>query len=357
MRKIRLTRLLMLALLLMAIPALSPAQISVGLSVHIGPPVLPVYSQPVCPGPGQIWTPGYWAYGPDGYYWVPGTWVEAPAVGLLWTPGYWGYEGGAYLWHAGYWGPHVGFYGGVNYGYGYGGVDYVGGHWDHGVFAYNTAVTNVNTTVIHTTYINRTVINNVTVNRVSYNGGPGGLVVRPNHAEEAAMRERHTVATAEQAHHEHAAAGNHALLASVNHGRPSIAATSQAGHFEGHGVMAAREPAAHAPSNSRDYRNNVPRPPSAAERSDARAAHVNNAVASPHNGEPHPDSRYQPVSRPHDGGSQPAARPHEGGGQPQAKPHEGSSQPAARPNQGGSENRGNEQRQEGGERPHGERPH
>ena len=26
--------------------------------------------------------------------------------------------------NAGYWGPHVGFYGGINYGYGYGGVGY-----------------------------------------------------------------------------------------------------------------------------------------------------------------------------------------------------------------------------------------
>ena len=24
--------------------------------------------------PGLIWTPGYWAYGDDGYYWVPGAW-------------------------------------------------------------------------------------------------------------------------------------------------------------------------------------------------------------------------------------------------------------------------------------------
>ena len=346
MRKIRFSRLLLLALLMMAIPARSPAQISVGLSVQIGPPVLPVYPQPVCPAPGYIWTPGYWAYGPDGYYWVPGTWVVSPAVGLLWTPGYWGFEGGAYLWHAGYWGPHVGFYGGVNYGYGYGGVDYVGGHWDHGVFAYNTAVTNVNTTIIHTTYINRTVINNVTVNRVSYNGGPGGLVARPTSGEMEAMHERHTVATSEQLQHEHTAAGNRALLASVNHGRPSIAATSRAGQFEGHGVMAARESTPHGPSNPGGNRNNVPRPPSPAERSDARAPHMNNAVASPHNGESHPDSRYQPVNRPREGASQPVNRPHEGASQPVSRSHEG-----------GGENPRGEERQEGGERSHGERPH
>ena len=59
----------------------------------------------------------------------PGVWVRPPQVGLLWTPGYWGWGGGAYLFHAGYWGPHVGFYGGVNYGFGYGGVGFGGGRW------------------------------------------------------------------------------------------------------------------------------------------------------------------------------------------------------------------------------------
>jgi hypothetical protein len=293
MRKAYLVRFLMLALLMAAMPALSSAQISVGvgLSVHIGPPPLPVYAQPVCPGPGNIWTPGYWAYGPSGYYWVPGTWVVAPAVGLLWTPGYWGWGGGAYLWHAGYWGPHVGFYGGINYGFGYVGVGYVGGFWNHGVFAYNTAVTNVNTTIIHNTYINRTVINNVTVNRVSYNGGAGGIMARPNSGEQAAMREQHMVATGEQMQHEQAARSNRAMLASVNHGRPLIAATPKAGQFEGHRVVTARASAAPRPAANQ---RNVPRPQSAVARSEARPTHVNNVAASPRQAAP---SRPQAESK------------------------------------------------------------
>jgi len=47
---------------MLALPA-AQAQISVGLSVNIAPPVLPVYEQPPLPAPGYIWTPGYWAYG------------------------------------------------------------------------------------------------------------------------------------------------------------------------------------------------------------------------------------------------------------------------------------------------------
>jgi hypothetical protein len=52
-------------------------------SVTIAPPALPVYMQPLCPGEGYLWNPGYWAYGDAGYYWVPGVWVRPPQVGLL----------------------------------------------------------------------------------------------------------------------------------------------------------------------------------------------------------------------------------------------------------------------------------
>ena len=103
----RAVRLLTFGLLLLIIPAAlsspSSAQIGIGIgiSVHIGPPALPVYEQPLCPAAGMLWTPGYWSWDDDGgYYWVPGTWVVAP-VGMLWTPGYWGWNNGAYAWNGG----------------------------------------------------------------------------------------------------------------------------------------------------------------------------------------------------------------------------------------------------------------
>ena len=92
------------------------------------PPPLPDYTQPECPGPNYIWTPGYWSYTAAGYYWVPGAWVLAPYVDALWTPPYWAYSDGHYRWHRGYWGRHVGFYGGINYGFGYTGLGYDGGY-------------------------------------------------------------------------------------------------------------------------------------------------------------------------------------------------------------------------------------
>lgn len=120
-------KLLVLAALLFAGLPLASSNAYVGISVAIAPPLIPVYSQPYCPGPGYIWTPGYWAYSDIGYYWVPGVWVEPPRIGFLWTPGYWGYNNGLYLFNEGYWGPTVGFYGGINYGYGYGGRGYYRG--------------------------------------------------------------------------------------------------------------------------------------------------------------------------------------------------------------------------------------
>lgn len=81
--------------LAVAAPAVTNAQVSVGVGIgiraSIAPPAIPVYEQPECPGDGYLWTPGYWAYDDaDGYYWVPGVWVMPPQVGFLWTPPYWG---------------------------------------------------------------------------------------------------------------------------------------------------------------------------------------------------------------------------------------------------------------------------
>jgi WXXGXW repeat (2 copies) len=210
-----------LGLLLAVVPEASKADVAI--SIRIAPPLLPVYVQPPCPVAGYLWVPGYWAWGPAGYYWVPGVWVAPPRVGFLWTPGYWGLAGGVYLWHAGYWGPHVGFYGGVNYGFGYVGVGFVGGVWAGSVFRYNTAVLNVNTTVVRNVYVDRTVIRNTIVNRASFNG-PGGIAARPTPQEQMALREQHFQATAMQMSHERMAAQDRSQLASVNHGLPGTAA-------------------------------------------------------------------------------------------------------------------------------------
>jgi hypothetical protein len=194
----------------------------VAVEITIAPPVLPVYIQPDCPVEGYLWSPGYWAWGDDGYYWVPGTWVLPPMVGYLWTPGYWGFWGGRYLWHGGYWGPHIGFYGGINYGFGYYGSGFCGGRWEGGAFRYNSAVWSVNRTIVHNTYEDRTVIVNNT-NHTGFNG-QGGVSIAPTHEEQSAMNEKHFQPTSVQQSNEYSASKNRNQLAKVNGGHPSATA-------------------------------------------------------------------------------------------------------------------------------------
>ena len=155
------------------------------------PPPLPDYDQPPAPGDGYLWTPGYWAWGRYGYYWVPGAWVEAPYEGALWTPGYWGYWNNSYGFYPGYWGQYVGYYGGIDYGFGYVGYGYQGGYWGGGHFNYNRSFNNMNGSRAQYIY-NHPVSNDQRGSRVSYNGGSGGLHVRARPAELAALHQQHT---------------------------------------------------------------------------------------------------------------------------------------------------------------------
>ena len=330
-----------LSIALVMLAMCSAASAGVFISVNFGPPPLPVYAQPLCPGPGYIWTPGYWAYGPAGYYWVPGTWVIAPRPGLLWTPGYWGFAAGVYGWHPGYWGPTVGFYGGINYGFGYTGVGYAGGYWRGREFFYNRTVNNVNVVNVHNVYNTTVINNNTTINRVSFNGGPGGVVARPTAAEQVAERQQHISATAVQTRHETMARNNPDLRASVNHGKPAIAATVRPSEFSRGAIAASRAGApyrapetagkeAHAnavprpgsvsrpgnaarPANPRAenpraenaMHSSVPRPPSSYR--ETNAARNENMTASRSN-TPRPSSTYRPSSEPRAQTGQPRAQ-------------------------------------------------
>jgi len=305
---------LAVTVLLAALPLAADAGVAISVSVGFAPPALPVYVQPPMPAPGYIWTPGYWAYSPAGYYWVPGTWVMPPAVGLLWTPGYWGWANGAYFWHAGYWGPHVGFYGGVNYGYGYHGVGYQGGYWHGDHFYYNRAVNNFGG--YHVSNVYSRPIANVPASHVSFNGGAGGIVAHASPAELRAVHEQHVAFTGAQREHENVARGDEAMRASVNGGRPALAATSRPGNFgPSHNMMAARGPAGPAPT---PY--HAP-----------QGQYAPHAQAAEHAPQPH----YTPYPAGH--GPQPQSAPHQGHeGQGSAAPggaHGGGHEPRGEPGQ------------------------
>jgi hypothetical protein len=289
--QIRTIRTFLLTLFVLTLSAASFAQIRV--SVSFGPPPIPVYEQPLCPGEGYIWTPGYWAYGDDfdDYYWVPGTWVLAPEVGFLWTPGYWAWNDGAFVFYEGYWSPQIGFYGGINYGFGYFGEGYEGGRWDHDRFLYNRSVTNVNVTVIHNVY-NETVVNNTNVSRVSYNGGNGGITARPTPQQEGAVQQRHIAPVAAQTQHMQEARSNPQQRASMNQGKPQVAATARPGDFKGSGVVQAKEAGgAYTPragnSNAKQPRQN------GSPASHARDLPPVERQAAPNTGNPKMDKKYQ----------------------------------------------------------------
>ncbi len=314
-------RSILAAVLLLALPALSMAQVSLNVSVNVPPPELPVYDQPPIPQDGYLWTPGYWAWGDDiqDYYWVPGTWVLAPQPGYLWTPGYWGWQGGVYLWNAGYWGPHVGFYGGVNYGYGYGGSGFEGGYWQGGHLYYNRSVTNVSTTNITNVY-NKTVINNVTVNKVSYNGGTGGVRAQPSSIELAAAHEPHIAAVPLQRQQETTARGNPTLRASANHGHPPIAATQRPGAFSGAGVVAAK----HDGTMSVVHANPPAHPAQPENRTAPPATHA--APPAAHEPPPHPAPHEEAAPREqHPAAPPPQQRP----APPKPEPHPAEHTPPA----------------------------
>jgi hypothetical protein len=193
------------------------------------PPPLPGYDQPPIPGEGYIWIPGYWAWNASAadYYWTPGTWARPPRPGVLWTPGYWRYRDGRYAFVGGYWAPKVGFYGGVNYGYGYAGSGYRGGRWEGDHFRYNAAVNNLVAAVAGVAY--REAVDQPRPDQA--------MTARPSDAELQAAQGPRFEATPEQMNHAHAAFANPGLAAGANQGRPSVVATVRPGEFQGQGVV------------------------------------------------------------------------------------------------------------------------
>lgn len=218
-------------------PHFQPRRANAADKVNVAPPPLPSYAQLIIPQDGYLWVPGFWAWReavPD-YYWVPGTWVQPPQRGLLWTPAYWSRVDGGYVFHAGYWAEQVGFYGGIDYGYGYSGDGYQGGRWENGAFFYNRAVNNLGSLNIENVYDAAIATDNKAV-RVSFNGGSRGTTARPSEQQEALTNERHVEATAEQRKHFELVAMDRALYSRLNHGEPGVAATPHAGVLEGAGI-------------------------------------------------------------------------------------------------------------------------
>jgi hypothetical protein len=205
--------------------------------VAAAPPPLPSYQQPAIPERGYLWVPGFWAWRksvPD-YFWVPGTWVRPPQSGLLWTPPYWSQVDGGYAYHAGYWASEVGFYGGINYGFGYTGSGYEGGHWKGDSFTYNQAVNNLGSLDGASVY-DQAVAVEENASHISYNGGARGTAARPTEQQETLANGQHIGPTPEQQKQFELAAMDRSLYSKLNNGEPGVAATQRAGILTGLGV-------------------------------------------------------------------------------------------------------------------------
>ena len=138
-------------------------------------------------------------------------------------------------------GTHIGFYGGINYGFGYTGRGYEGGRWQGRNFFYNTAVNNVRSTQVTNVYNSPVVVNNVTtINRVSFNGGQGGVVAAPTPQESLAASEPHVPPTQLQRNQIRAASIEPQQFRSANQGKPAVAAMPRPGAFNAKDVVPAK---------------------------------------------------------------------------------------------------------------------
>src|SRR5712671_481165 len=67
------------------------------------PPPVRVETQTVAPGPGYLWTSGYWRWTGTTYVWVPGTYVLRPRPAAVWVVGHWMRRPGGWAYTPGHW--------------------------------------------------------------------------------------------------------------------------------------------------------------------------------------------------------------------------------------------------------------
>jgi hypothetical protein len=71
--------------------------------VRTGPPAPRYEVVGVAPGPGFIWTNGYWDWRGGSWLWVGGRWMRPPRARAVWVGPEWRHERGNWTFHRGYW--------------------------------------------------------------------------------------------------------------------------------------------------------------------------------------------------------------------------------------------------------------
>jgi hypothetical protein len=83
--------------------ALAACAASGGYYVRNGPPPPRGGIVGYAPGPGYVWTDGYWNSRGGQWFWVQGRWVRPPRPRAVWVSPYWAREGRGWRFHRGYW--------------------------------------------------------------------------------------------------------------------------------------------------------------------------------------------------------------------------------------------------------------
>ncbi|HEX4120602.1 MAG TPA: YXWGXW repeat-containing protein [Verrucomicrobiae bacterium] len=55
------------------------------------------------PGPGYVWTAGYYDWNGAAWLWLPGRWLRPPHPGAVWWGGHWDRRHGRRVWVRGRW--------------------------------------------------------------------------------------------------------------------------------------------------------------------------------------------------------------------------------------------------------------
>lgn len=71
--------------------------------VAAGPPAPRYGVMGYAPGPGYIWTEGFYDLRGASWVWVPGAWRRPPRPGRVWVAPVWVRAGSGWRFHRGYW--------------------------------------------------------------------------------------------------------------------------------------------------------------------------------------------------------------------------------------------------------------
>jgi len=71
--------------------------------VAAGPPAPRYGVMGYAPGPGYVWTEGFYDLRGRSWVWVPGAWRRPPRAGRIWVAPVWARAGTGWRFHRGYW--------------------------------------------------------------------------------------------------------------------------------------------------------------------------------------------------------------------------------------------------------------